>query len=133
MLTPGEVDIDRDILGSSSVQSALSKIKSYKQVVTGMQSTLQQDPQANLRMTILKELDFAALRDALNTVNTALDEDSQRGTDRLIRVILQDITEVEISNTQKEGIARSPRRLEILEGKLNKLDQAFTDYLAFFA
>ena len=132
VLVPGEVDIDRDILGSSAVQSALTKIKSYKSVVTGMIGTVQQDPQANLKRTILKELDFAVLRDALNMANTALEEDSQRGTDRLIRVILQDITEIEIANAQKDGVPRSPRRLEILQGKLNKLDQAFTDYLAFF-
>ena len=97
-----------------------------------MIGTVQQDPQANLKRTILKELDFAVLRDALNMANTALEEDSQRGTDRLIRVILQDITEIEIANAQKDGVPRSPRRLEILQGKLNKLDQAFTDYLAFF-
>ena len=79
----------------------------------------------------MKSLDFSSLRDTLNVLNTALDEDSQKGTDRLIRAIMQDITELEIANTQKDGIPRSPRRLEIMQGKLSKLDKAFSDYLAF--
>jgi hypothetical protein len=64
-------------------------------------------------------------------MNTAFEEDTQRGTDRLIRNIIQDITELEAANNQKEGIERSPRRLEIMMGKLAKLDKAFDDLLAF--
>jgi hypothetical protein len=133
VLSPSDVDIDAEILRSGPVQSALSKIKSYRDVVVNLQSALERDGQTNLRSTIIKELDLSVLRTSLNTVNSAIDEDSQRGTDRLIRVILQDITEIEIANTQKDGVPRSPRRLEILQSKLSKLDQAFTDYLAFFA
>jgi hypothetical protein len=85
----------------------------------------------NVRGTIVKELDFAKLRDTLYTVGSAFEEDTQRGTDRLIRAIMQDITELEIANQQKEGIPRSARRVDAMSGKLAKLDQAFTDLLAF--
>ena len=71
------------------------------------------------------------LRSALNTLNTAFDEDTQKGTDRLIRGILQDLTELETSNAQKEGIERSPRRVANLNAKLDKLQCAFNDFLAF--
>lgn len=96
-----------------------------------MQKALEQNPQVNIRPVIIKELDLSKLRTTLNAINPALDEDSQRGTDRLIRAILQDVTELEIANTQKEGIPRSQRRLDTMKGKLAKLDKAFSDYLAF--
>ena len=96
-----------------------------------MQEALSKDSQTNVRSVIVKELDFASLRSSLNTVDTAFEEDTQRGTDRLIRAIMQDITELEIANQQKDGIPRSPRRVEIMQGKLAKLDQAFSDFLAF--
>jgi hypothetical protein len=131
VLDPSEADIDRDVLGSSSVQNAIRKVKDYQIKVQEMQASLVADNQANLRRTILKEFDFAQLRDTLNSINAAVEDESQKGVDRLIRVILQDLTELEIANTQKEGIMRSPRRLEIMNGKLAKLDQAFNDYLAF--
>jgi len=131
VLDPSDAEVDRDVLGSGSVQSALSQVKEYQNAVRSMQAKLQADPQANVRPTIVKELDFSKLRTTLNAINPALDEDTQRGTDRLIRVIMQDITELETANAQKEGVPRSERRLDIMKGKLSKLDKAFSDYLAF--
>lgn len=131
VLDPADADVDREVLGSSSVQKALEEVKSYKATVQSMQKTLETDPQANVKPVIAKELDFSKLRVSLNTLNSAFEEDTQRGTDRLIRAIMQDITELEIANAVKEGAPRSQRRLDIMKGKLAKLDQAFSDYLAF--
>jgi hypothetical protein len=96
-----------------------------------MLEALDKNPQTDVGGYVRKEFDFVKVRSELNIINTAFDEDTQRGTDRIIRNILQDITEVETSNKQKEGVERSERRLEILKGKLVKLDQAFSDILAF--
>ena len=131
VLDPTQADVDREILGSGRVQDALKRVKGYKDAVNRMQASLESDPQANVKPVIVKELDFASLRENLNAVNSAFEEDTQRGTDRLIRVIMQDITELETANSQKEGVERSPRRLEIMKGKLAKLNKAFDDYLAF--
>lgn len=131
VLDPSEAEIDEDVLKSSDVQGALEKVKGYQSTVQKMKAGLDSDPQANLKPFIVKELDFANLRDSLNILNSAFEEDTQRGTDRLIRAILQDITELETANAQKDGVPRSARRLEIMQGKLAKLDKAFGDYLAF--
>lgn len=131
VVDPTDAEVDKDVLNSSAVQGALEKVKGYQSTVQKMKAGLDSDPQINLRPIILKELDFAALRDSLNVLNSAFEEDTQRGTDRLIRVILQDITELESANAVKDGAARSSRRLEIMQGKLAKLDKAFGDYLAF--
>lgn len=131
VLDPKEADVDYDILKSDSVQTALKKVKKYQTAVREMQAALKSDSQVNLKSTIVKDFDFATLRETLNTLNTAFEEDTQRGTDRLIRAILQDLTELEVANNVKEGVQRSPRRLEIMEGKLAKLDEAFTGFLAF--
>lgn len=131
LLDPSQAEVDTEVLGSGRVQDALKKVKGYKSAVNTMQTALEGNPQFNVKPVIAKELDFAGLRETLNTVNSAFEEDTQRGTDRLIRVIMQDITELESANNQKDGIERSPRRLENMKGKLAKLDQAFSDYLAF--
>ena len=133
VLDPKTAEIDQDVFKSTEVQNALNKVKGYQAAVRSMQSTLASDPQANVKKTILKELDFAELRATLNTVNSAFEEDTQRGTDLLIRAIIQDITELETANQQKEGIPRSERRLEIMNGKLAKLDKAFSGFLDFTA
>lgn len=131
VLDPKDAEIDQSVLKSDTVQKALTEVRGYKSAVKAMMEALAKDPQTNVRPVILKELDFSKLRSSLNTVNSAFEEDTQRGTDRLIRVIMQDITELETANTQKDGVPRSDRRLDIMKGKLAKLDQAFDDYLAF--
>jgi hypothetical protein len=131
VLDPATALVDAEVMASQAVQSAVTQIKGYKSVVKDMQASLKSDPQFNVQSLITKEFDFAKIRDTLNTFGTAFEEDTQRGTDRLIRVILQDITELQVANTQKAGIDRSPRRLETMQKKLAKLEQAFDDYLAF--
>jgi hypothetical protein len=131
VIDPKDAEVDYEVLGSKQVQGAIQKIQGYQSTVTKMISSLEADEQINVQSIIIKELDFANLRESFNIYNTAFEEDTQRGTDRLIRVIMQDITELEVANRQKDGIPRSPRRVETMRGKLLKLDQAMTDLLAY--
>lgn len=131
VMNPKDTIIDEEILKSDAVQKSISGIKGYLSGVRSMQAGLKTDGQADVGPFLRKEFDFVKLRNDLNTVNAAFDEDAQRGTDRLIRNILQDITELETANRQKDGIPRSDRRLEIMDGKLNKMAKSFEEFLAF--
>lgn len=131
VLDPKEAIVDDEILASDAVQKALSGVKETLATVKEMQACLAADPQADIGPIIRKKLDFVAVRTDLNTFNSAFDEDTQRGTDRVIRLIMQDITELEVSNKQKPGVPRSTIRLANMNGKLDKLIKAFEDLLAF--
>uniref|UniRef100_A0A7S2UA53 Uncharacterized protein n=1 Tax=Attheya septentrionalis TaxID=420275 RepID=A0A7S2UA53_9STRA len=131
VLDPKEAIVDTDILATASVQGALKGVKGYLSTVLELKSTLAKDSQADIGPSVRRQLDFSKIRADLNNVNEAFDEDTQRGTDRIIRIILQDITELEAANTQKPGIPRSERRLGIMNAKLTKLQTAFEDYLKF--
>merc|ERR1719384_2334493 len=131
VLDPSTAIIDDEILASTAVQNAFSNLKGYQKTIQGIKTSLDANKQADVGPVIRKDLDFVALRTDLNIVNSAFDEDTQRGTDRLVRLILQDITELETANKQKEGVSRSEKRLSIMLGKLDKLEKAFGDYLAF--
>jgi len=131
VLDPSTAIIDDEILASTAVQNAFKKVKNYQQTVQSIKQTLTSDDQADVGPTIRKDLDFVSLRADLNTLNSAFDEDTQRGTDRLVRLIMQDVTELETANRQKDGVKRSEKRLSIMFGKLDKLEKAFGDYLAF--
>lgn len=131
VLDPKSAVIDEEILATDAVQKSIGAVKQYLTTVQSMASSLASNDQTDIGPMIRKELDFVKLRVDLNTFNSAFDEDTQRGTDRLVRIILQDITELETANKQKDGIARSERRLAIMNGKLQKLDKAFSDLLSF--
>jgi hypothetical protein len=131
VLDPKDAIIDDEVLKSGSVQQALRDVKDYASLVSQMKDALQKDSQVNLGPVLRKQFDFSKLRASLNTLNSAFDEETQRGTDRLIRGILQDLTELEVANTQKDGIPRSDIRVAKMNAKLDKLLGAFGDYLKF--
>ncbi|KAL7472945.1 hypothetical protein ACHAXS_013325 [Conticribra weissflogii] len=131
VIDPKDAIIDEEILKSSSVQKGIAAVRGYKQSVADMKATLSADTQADIGPKIRKDFDFSVVRSDLNAINDALDEDTQRGTDRIVRAILQDITELEIAQKQKPGVPRSETRLKNVCGKLDKLEKAFGDYLAF--
>jgi hypothetical protein len=131
VLDPKEAVVDDEILASGAVQTSLKSVKAYSGLVTEMKNSLAANTQVNLGPVIRKEFDFGKLRAELNTLNSAFEEDTQRGTDRLIRGILQNLTELEVSNNQKEGIERSERRVTNLNAKLDKLQSSFDDFIAF--
>lgn len=131
VLNPKDAIIDDEVFRSSSVQNALKDVQNYSSLVAEMKSALGTNSQVNLGPVIRKSFDLSKLRADLNTFNSAFDEETQRGTDRLIRGIVQDLTELETANSQKEGIERSDRRVANMNAKLDKLQCAFNDLLAF--
>ena len=76
VLDPSEAIVDEDILKSGPVQDALGKVRGYAKLVKDMVALLDKDPQADLGPTIRKQFDFVQLRSALNTLNSAFDEDT---------------------------------------------------------
>jgi len=131
VIDPKEAIVDDDIFKTAPVQKALKSVKGYAATVSEMKKALIANSQVDLKPVIRKEFELSALRSELNTLNTAFDEDTQRGTDRLIRVILQDLNELEVANAQKDGIPRSDIRLAKMNAKLDKLQSAFDTFLKF--
>lgn len=131
VIDPKDAIVDEDILKSDSVQKGIAAVRGYKQSVVDMKAILASDNQADIGPKIRKDFDFSVLRTDLNAINAALDEDTQRGTDRIVRAILQDITELEVTQKQKPGVPRSETRLGNVCKKLDKLEKSFDDYLAF--
>lgn len=131
VIDPKDAIVDEDILKSESVQKGIAAVRGYKQSVVDMKGALTADSQADIGPKIRKDFDFSVIRSDLNAINAALDEDTQRGTDRIVRAILQDITELEVTQKQKAGVARSETRLANVTKKLDKLEKSFDDYLAF--
>jgi len=131
VLNPTDAVVDKELLQSADIQKSLAAVKNYLETVNSVKQALIKDSQADVNGFVAKEFDFVQLRTDLNTLGTVYDEDTQRGTDRLIRIILQDITELLVTSKLKSGIPRSDRRLEAMNRKLEKLSKAFEDFLAF--
>ena len=71
------------------------------------------------------------IRSSLNKFNEAFAEDTQRGTDRLIRVALQDVTELKKDINIPEGKSRSEVKKVVILKRMASLKKALTDLNAF--
>ncbi|OEU13948.1 hypothetical protein FRACYDRAFT_210017 [Fragilariopsis cylindrus CCMP1102] len=131
VLDPKDAIIDEDVFKTAAVQKALKCVQSFSSAVTDMKKSLAANSQVDLKPVIRKEFEASKLRAELNTLNSAFDEETQRGTDRLIRVILQDLNELEVTNAQKDGVPRSDVRVSKMNGKIDKLQVAFDSLLKF--
>lgn len=90
------------------------------------------DSQTDLTSKIRDAIDYSALRDSLNKVNSVFSEDTQRGTDRLVRIILQDVNELEAASRKRPGVDRSDKKVGAITKKLTKLTGAFDELLTYF-
>lgn len=133
VVDPKDAVRDEAALGSSEVKSSLDKVRAVQAKVQDAKAALDKDKQADVT-PFLRQISYADLRINLyNASNKVLDEDAQRGTDRLIRVIMQDINEAEQAAVLKPGVKRSERKIEALTRKVRKLNDGIEDYLKFFA
>ena len=114
--------LDEDALRSGSVQGALNEFKSYAVGVVRLREVLNNDNQFDVGKVLKKEYDYVKVRATFNKLTPLWDEDTQRGVDRLMRGVLQDITEAEAASKYNDEGVRTPKKLTLLTAKLDKLD-----------
>ncbi|CBN79103.1 conserved unknown protein [Ectocarpus siliculosus] len=131
VLDPRSAVKDSDKMASDGVKKDLAALKNYQSATKDISDTLAKDPQANVLPKVQQTFKFAEFRQVLNGVNDVFDEDTQRGTDLIIRNMLQDALELSQASKMKPDVPRSPRKVEILNKKLMKLDQAFEKLNAY--
>lgn len=117
--------LDKDALNSGAVKRAMDEFKYYAQGVVQIRGALEANPQFNVAGLLAKEYDFVKVRATFNNLTPLWDEETQRGVDRVMRGVLQSITEVEAAAKYNDDGVRTPKKLALTQEKLAKLDGAF--------
>lgn len=63
--------------------------------------------------------------------NTAFSEDTQRGTDRLIRNIIQDVTELQRQTIIKTGKSRSAIKVDVINKRIDTAISTLDELASF--
>ena len=93
--------------------------------VVKLKNELNSNDQFDVAGYLRKEYDFVQVRSTFNTLEAVFDEDTQKGVDRVMRGILQDLTEAEAAAKFNEEGVRTPKKLLSTKNKLEKLDGQF--------
>jgi len=121
-----------DASGSEDVKAGIAGLSNLQKAVATIKADLQKDNQLDLYDRVKKELNPGNVRIVLNKYNQAFSEDTQRGTDRLIRAVLQDITELGREVQVKPGKPRADTKVKIVVRRLEAAEKALSDLSAFY-
>lgn len=116
---------------TDEAKQGLTAIRSYISTIQSAKEDLAKDSNVELYARLQKSLDPSVVRTSLNKFNTAFSEDTQRGTDRLIRLVLQDLTELDRETQVKPGKERAPTKTAIIFKRLTATEDALTSLSAF--
>merc|ERR1711871_1357004 len=120
-----------DSVGSEDVKAGLTALKTFKATIGAMKVDLAKDTNIELAARVKQELPIGNVRNSLNKYNSAFSEDTQRGTDRLIRNIVQDIAELDRETLVKAGRSRSEAKVAAINKRLTAAENALADLEAF--
>lgn len=125
--------VNKEVLSSKDAQAALKKIRNYAGSINDLYESFKSDPQIELAAPMRKLVSISDLRNALNVVNEAIDEESQVQTDKVVRGIIQDIGELETAAYVKKGTSRTPKKIGTTTDWFVKIAGDFGRLLAFYS
>lgn len=125
--------VKKEILDSEAGRKALDTIRGYQKSIKEMYDKFKDDPQFDLKEQVKSVVDVSELRNALNTVNEAISEQSQQLSDKVVRGILQDINELQDSSLLKEGAERTKKKIDRIGDWFEKLGDDFGKLLGFYS
>ena len=132
VIDPKDATFNDEFKNSEDVKAGVSGLKNLIITVGSIKADLAKNSNVDLTGRVATDLNAGKVRLTLNKYNQAFSEDTQRGTDRLIRGIVQDIQEIERDVIVKEGKTRSESKIKNLSKRLDATEAAFKDLAAFY-
>jgi hypothetical protein len=132
VVDPKNAIYNDELKNSDDVKAGVSGLAELTKSVQNIKADLNKDSNVDLVGRVAKELNVGKIRTVLNKYNQAFSEDTQRGTDRLIRGIVQDVQELERDVVVKAGKPRSESKIKNLTKRLDATEAAFNELAAFY-
>lgn len=129
---PSADKINRELMSKPEVKDALSKLQGYQKNLIDLFDKFKNDPQAELQSAVRDIVPISELRNALNVVNEAIDENTQIETDKVVRSIIQDIEELDAASALKSGVERTQKKIDRTSDWFDKLGGDFKRLLSFY-
>ena len=95
VLDPKSAVVNQETYKSDDVKAGIEGLSALTKTVGDIRASLSSDGQADVTSSFKSDLSRGKVRTVLNKYNAAFEEDTQRGTDRLIRAVIQDVTELD--------------------------------------
>jgi len=128
----GKVTVNAEVLKAPEAQAALATLTQSRATLASLSEAFQADKNLALSSDVRKKFDIVKLRDSMNKLTFALDEDVQIKTDKIVRSIIQDLGELEQASALKEGAQRTAKRVASTEKWFSQAINDYDRFLAYF-
>eukprot|EP01036_Dinobryon_divergens_P027740 gene27740-36562_t len=132
VIDPKTAVLNDETFKSDDVKAGLDGLLNLIKIVGSLKESLSKDAQADIVVALEKDLSPGKIRSTLNQYNNAFAEDTQRGTDRLIRNVIQDVNELGREASIKPGKQRSAAKLATTLKRLTAAEDALKELAAFY-
>lgn len=132
VVDPKTAEFNDELKNSDDVKAGVAGLGELIKSVGSIKEDLAKDNNIDLVGRVSKDLNAGKIRNILNKYNQAFSEDTQRGTDRLIRGVVQDIQEIERDVVVKAGKVRSESKTNNLNKRLDATEKALKELAAFY-
>lgn len=130
--TSAPAEMSKEVLSAPETKAALEQLRKFDQDIKDLYTKFKNDPQMEITSNLKQLLPIDELRNALNAVNEAIDENAQVASDKVVRGIIQDIGELETASGLKAGISRTKKRIAKTTDWFDKLTGDFQKLLSYY-
>uniref|UniRef100_A0A6U4RY14 Uncharacterized protein n=1 Tax=Hemiselmis andersenii TaxID=464988 RepID=A0A6U4RY14_HEMAN len=127
----GVAAVDGEALATPELQAGLKDLQATKAKLVGLYEAFNEDNNIALSES-LQSFSIVKLRNDLNLLTTALDEDTQIKTDRIVRVIIQDLVELDQAVKVKKDMGRTPKKVAATRKWFSQTIGDFDKFIAYF-
>uniref|UniRef100_A0A7S0W8R2 Uncharacterized protein n=1 Tax=Hemiselmis tepida TaxID=464990 RepID=A0A7S0W8R2_9CRYP len=127
----GATALDAEALAKPELQASLKDLQATRAKIAALYDTFKADNNIALSES-LQSFSIVQLRNDLNALTTALDEDTQIKTDRIVRVIIQDLVELDQAVKVKKDMGRTPKKVGACVKWFTQTIGDFDKFLAYF-
>ena len=132
VVDPKSAVMNEETYKSDDVKAGVEGLAKLRGTVDSMKSAVSANKNADISSFLKGDFSALKLRTVLNKYNNAFSEDTQRGTDRLIRAVIQDATELERESQVKPGKDRSDTKLGNVQKRLDAAGAALAELADFY-
>ena len=132
VVAPSDAVLDQGLADSDDFKRGVEGLAKVSQAVKALKADFKSNKQMDVSARLGADFDVAFVRSSLNKFSAAFSEDTQRGGDRLIRQVIQGLTELEREASVKEGKSRSSAKAEAIMRRLNAVDDSLDTLSAYY-
>ena len=132
VVAPKDAVLDEELAAGEDFKQGVEGLGKILSKVRALHADFKANNQLDVHARFESDFRLSDIRNSLNKFSAAFSEDTQKGGDRLIRQVIQGITELDRESIIKEGKQRSSARAAVVEKRLASIESSLDSLSQYY-